>query len=202
MNKLFFYTIITFFIFFVPINTFSNTIYDLQSRLEKIKELYVVFNQKIINNNGILIQEGVGEVWIKKPNLFHCHLIKPDESFLISNGKILWIYNPALNQVNIKKLQDFNINTLLMFITSQKNLWKKYKINKIGDIFTLIPKYFYNNLLKKIVINITATGIIHKCSMLDKNYNLYDYKFTKHKIKFINIKKFNFIPPKGTIIDN
>ena len=67
---------------------------DLKSRLDKVSSFHASFTQKVTDGSGAAVQEGRGDLWVKRPNLFNWHMTQPDESILVSDGKTLWFYNP------------------------------------------------------------------------------------------------------------
>ena len=67
---------------------------DLKSRLDKVSSFHASFTQKVTDGSGNAVQDGQGDLWVKRPNLFNWHMTQPDESVLVSDGKTLWFYNP------------------------------------------------------------------------------------------------------------
>lgn len=68
---------------------------SLKSRLDKVSSFHATFTQKVTDGSGAAVQEGQGDLWVKRPNLFNWHMTQPDESILVSDGKTLWFYNPV-----------------------------------------------------------------------------------------------------------
>ncbi|MCC3263291.1 outer membrane lipoprotein chaperone LolA, partial [Paenibacillus polymyxa] len=62
------------------------------------------------------MQDGQGDLWVKRQNLFNWHMPQPDESVLVSDGKTLWFYNPFVEQATATWLTDATSNTPLMLI--------------------------------------------------------------------------------------
>lgn len=71
---------------------------DLKSRLDKVSSFHASFTQKVTDGSGNAVQDGQGDLWVKRPNLFNWHMTQPDESVLVSDGKTLWFYNPFVEQ--------------------------------------------------------------------------------------------------------
>ena len=70
---------------------------DLKSRLDKVSSFHASFTQKVTDGSGAAVQEGQGDLWVKRPNLFNWHMTQPDESILVSDD---W------QQYNIKQNGD------------------------------------------------------------------------------------------------
>lgn len=79
---------------------------DLKSRLDKVSSFHASFTQKVTDGSGAAVQEGQGDLWVKRPNLFNWHMTQPDESILVSDGKTLWFYNPFVEQATATWLKD------------------------------------------------------------------------------------------------
>ena len=88
---------------------------DLKSRLDKVSSFHASFTQKVTDGSGAAVQEGQGDLWVKRPNLFNWHMTQPDESILVSDGKTLWFYNPFVEQATATWLKDATGNTLKQF---------------------------------------------------------------------------------------
>ena len=82
---------------------------DLKSRLDKVSSFHASFTQKVTDGSGAAVQEGQGDLWVKRPNLFNWHMTQPDESILVSDGKTLWFYNPFDDFVLTPKASNGNL---------------------------------------------------------------------------------------------
>ncbi|MEG7483999.1 outer membrane lipoprotein chaperone LolA, partial [Citrobacter freundii] len=79
---------------FVVSSVWADAASDLKSRLDKVSSFHASFTQKVTDGSGAAVQEGQGDLWVKRPNLFNWHMTQPDESILVSDGKTLWFFNP------------------------------------------------------------------------------------------------------------
>lgn len=137
---------------------------DLKSRLDKVSSFHASFTQKVTDGSGAAVQEGQGDLWVKRPNLFNWHMTQPDESILVSDGKTLWFYNPFVEQATATWLKDATGNTPFMLIArNQSSDWQQYNIKQNGDDFVLTPKASNGNL-KQFTINVGRDGTIHQFS--------------------------------------
>ncbi|WMY97036.1 MAG: outer membrane lipoprotein chaperone LolA [Arsenophonus sp.] len=192
--------LITLIINFYIIQVNASASEELQIRLNKINSFHTNFIQNVIGLDGNIIQEGKGELWIKRPNLFHWHFISPDEHFIISDGNNLWFYNPLIKQVNIFSLKETMINTPFILITSKNSIdWKFYHVIQNGNQFTLKRKknnqFFFS-------ITIKFNGIIQNFNTVEENGQKIFYYFKMKALNNINKKTFEFIPPKDVTIDD
>ncbi|PLL86418.1 outer membrane lipoprotein chaperone LolA, partial [Klebsiella michiganensis] len=126
---------------FVVSQVWADAASDLKSRLDKVSSFHSSFTQKVTDGSGNAVQDGQGDLWVKRPNLFNWHMTQPDESVLVSDGKTLWFYNPFVEQATATWLKDATSNTPFMLIArNQASDWQNYNIKQNGDDFVLTPK--------------------------------------------------------------
>ena len=106
---------------------------DLKSRLDKVSSFHASFTQKVTDGSGAAVQEGQGDLWVKRPNLFNWHMTQPDESILVSDGKTLWFYNPFVEQATATWLKDATGNTPFMLIARNQPAELKHYIDVALD---------------------------------------------------------------------
>ncbi|MGE9550592.1 outer membrane lipoprotein chaperone LolA [Erwinia amylovora] len=175
---------------------------DLQQRLDKVKSFHASFSQKVTDGSGQSVQDGEGELWVKRPNLFNWHMTAPDESILISDGKTLWFYNPFVEQVSATWLKDATSNTPFMLIArNQGSDWKQYNIKQQGDNFELTPKSADGNL-KQFTINVSTNGTINQFSAVEQDGQRSSYALKSQQNGAVSADKFQFTPPKGVTVDD
>ncbi|WP_413453322.1 outer membrane lipoprotein chaperone LolA [Erwinia persicina] len=175
---------------------------DLQQRLDKVKSFHATFNQKVTDGSGASVQDGEGEMWVERPNLFNWHMTAPDESTLISDGKTLWFYNPFVEQVSASWLKDATSNTPFMLIArNQSGDWKQYNVAQKGDDFSLTPKSADGNL-KQFTINVSTNGTINQFSAIEQDGQRSSYTLKSQQNGSISANKFKFTPPKGVTVDD
>ncbi|MGL9760338.1 MAG: outer membrane lipoprotein chaperone LolA [Symbiopectobacterium sp.] len=175
---------------------------DLQSRLNKVNSFYATFSQKVISADGTAVQEGHGELWLKRPNLFNWKITAPDESVLISDGKTLWFYNPFIEQVTATWLKEVMGNTPFILITcNDASAWGQYNVRQQGNDFKLTPKVPKGNL-KQFVINVNVSGTIKSFVMTERDGQRSSYTLQNQQNGAVDSSKFTFTPPKGVTLDD
>lgn len=175
---------------------------ELQQRLNKVNSFHSDFTQKVTTAEGIKVQEGEGELWVKRPNLFNWHMHSPDESVLVSDGKTLWFYNPFVEQVTATWLSDATSNTPFMLITrNDAKEWAEYEVKNQGDTFDLIPKKPENHL-KQFSMTVTPNGTIHGFTTVEQDGQRSTYQLKSQQNEAIDASQFQFTPPVGVTLDD
>ncbi|SUC34983.1 P20 [Providencia rustigianii] len=175
---------------------------DLQDRLSKVNSFQASFTQKVTSPEGDLIQEGIGDLWIERPNLFNWNMTSPDESVLVSDGKNLWFYNPFVEQVTVTNLSDATQDTPFLLITrNNPQDWKQYSIIQQGNNFDLKPKQA-NGTLKSFSITVNPQGTIEKFAAVEQDGQTSAYQLKQQKNGAVDPSKFKFTVPKGVTLDD
>ncbi|GKX62520.1 outer-membrane lipoprotein carrier protein [Pragia fontium] len=175
---------------------------DLQNRLNKVNSFHASFSQSVKDAGGAAIQQGEGELWVKRPNLFRWHMASPDESILVSDGKTLWFFNPFVEQATVTWLDSVTGDTPFMLITRNSATdWSKYNVQQQGDEFQLTPKAIKGNL-KAFSINVTPDGIIKGFVAVEQDGQRSSYALKGQQTGSVDAAQFTFTPPKGVTIDD
>lgn len=175
---------------------------DLKSRLGKVNSFHASFTQQVTADDGSEVQQGEGELWVKRPNLFNWHMTSPDESVLVSDGETLWFYNPFVEQVTATWLKSATGNTPFMLITRNNSSdWAQYQVSQKGDDFELTPKSANGNL-KQFAITVTRDGTIKSFTAVEQDGQRSAYHLKSQQNGPVAADKFKFTPPKGVTLDD
>jgi len=173
---------------------------ELQQRLSKITGFYGTFEQVVKTKEGKLIQEGKGQLWLRRPYFFNWQMKTPDEISIISDGKIVWMYTVMLEQVTAMNLKDVADNRLLVLITDNKNsAWQHYMVTNKGDCFILHPKNDYEQSFEIVINN---KGILNSFTVIEEDGQQSFYQFSHQKLVNVPYEQFKFVLPDGVTVDD
>ena len=121
------------------------------------------FSQKVIDKNGTLVQEDSGIFSFKKPNFFRWIYQKPFESQIVSDGELLYLYDPDLKQVVISSLKKLGGVSPAMLLVSG-DISNSFELSYLENIesknwFEAIPKDKSRTTFKSVLINFEAEKI-------------------------------------------
>ena len=121
------------------------------------------FSQKVIDKNGTLVQEDSGIFSFKKPNFFRRIYQNPFESQIVSDGELLYLYDPDLKQVVISSLKKLGGVSPAMLLVSG-DISNSFELNYLENIesknwFEAIPKDKSRTTFKSVLINFEAEKI-------------------------------------------
>lgn len=119
----------------------------LAERLNNIRTMQADFTQTIITRSAKPLQRSYGKMLLARPGKFRWQVQRPVTQLLVANGKRLWIYDPDLEQVTIRFInQAAGEAPALLLSDANASLARDFivKIQKrsgsLLEWFVLIPK--------------------------------------------------------------
>ena len=133
---------------------------DLIEVIQKQYQSISSFSGRFIQSSHIADTEtgpkiAEGLVSYKRPGKMHWLYESPEEQLLVTNGQTIWLYDPLLENVTVKKLDKITEGTALSFLLGLGNLQtdfvhreitKNLLIGQDGLILELKPKKTTANL--------------------------------------------------------
>jgi outer membrane lipoprotein carrier protein len=118
----------------------------LSALLRPIESMSANFTQQLFDADDSELELFEGVFKLAKPGKMLWHIKQPMEQKLVSDGEVLWIYDPDLEQVVIESFADKIKSTPIALFNGQvANLDSRYTITqqhteRSTEIFTLSPK--------------------------------------------------------------
>ncbi|GAB7529625.1 outer membrane lipoprotein chaperone LolA [Pseudomonas sp. 3A(2025)] len=179
----------------------SKDVARLTQLLEKSQTLTGRFSQMTLDGSGTQLQETTGEMTLQRPGLFNWHTDAPQEQLMVSDGKKVSLWDPDLQQVTIKTLDQRLTQTPALLLSGDVS-----KISESFDItareaggvldFTLKPKSkdtLFDNLRLSF-----RNGLINDMQLVDNVGQRTNILFTGVKANEpVPASKFQFQVPKG-----
>jgi outer membrane lipoprotein carrier protein len=186
---------------------------NLMAKLGELAFFSADFNQKILNEQGKVLQQGTGSLAINKPNLVHWKTTEPDETLIVSDGNTLWFFDPFIEQASAYSLAKSIHNTPILLLTSDEpQLWQQYNVIEQNDVvdngsrFVVMPKD-ENSQIKKLTLSFINTKT--------NNAQLSEFSFqdATGQISEISLNNFNsktkpatalfsFSLPEGVVLED
>ena len=92
---------------FVASSVWADAASDLKSRLDKVSSFHASFTQKVTDGSGNAVQEGQGDLWVKRPNLFARNQSSDWQQYNIKQNGDEFVLTPKGSNGNLKQ---FTIN--------------------------------------------------------------------------------------------
>ena len=167
-------------------------------------------NNKTVQKKGLTAQHMnqtlKGVMKVERPGKFYWETTSPAKQTIVTTGKVVWIYDPDLQQAVRQSLDDQVANTPALLLSGNTNqIMQSYRVTQPDRsklYYTLYPKQddgAFQSLTISFGANKAPTLMILQDSLGQTTY----VRFSNIKVNpAIPASVFNFEPPKGTdIID-
>ncbi|MCW9014979.1 MAG: outer membrane lipoprotein chaperone LolA [Gammaproteobacteria bacterium] len=175
---------------------------QLENFLKNTTSMQAKFQQKLLDQQGFLLQQSAGDFTLKRPGRFIWDYLIPYEQKIVSNGKKIWIYDSELEQVSVKKYSQVLTGAPIILLDQNKKLDEDFAVSDQGEKdnlqwVLLIPKNTENDF-KEIEIGM-SNNELRVMQFVDNFEQRTTIEFEHLKINDqLDDSLFIFIPPPGT----
>ncbi|WAH61067.1 outer membrane lipoprotein chaperone LolA [Pseudomonas silvicola] len=186
----------------LPAHAADQDVSSLTKLLENSQTLAAHFSQLTLDGSGTQLQETAGEMVLQRPGLFYWHTDAPNEQTMVSDGQKVTLYDPDLQQVTIKKLDQRLTQTPALLLSGDvSKISQSFDISakESGDVidFMLKPKT-KDTLFDSLRLSFRK-GLINDMQLIDSVGQRTNILFTAVKANApVDKSKFTFVAPKGT----
>ena len=117
----------------LPWSAQAGAIDQLHQFLQSTKTLKAEFAQTVIAKNGRKPQESSGQVAISRPGKLRWDIQKPYPQLVVGDGEKIWIYDPELKQVTIRKAGQAIGGSPAALLAGNNELEKNFKLSEAGE---------------------------------------------------------------------
>lgn len=111
----------------------AGAIDKLHRFLETTKTLRAEFAQIVVARNGKQPQPSTGVMMVSRPGKFRWQIEKPYSQLLVGDGEKVWMYDPDLRQVTVKKMSAALGSTPAALLVSTTALEKNFVLRELGE---------------------------------------------------------------------
>ncbi len=190
---------------------------SLVQQLSGLQRLTADFEQttKVTNNKNVqkkgltaqhMNQTFKGVMKVERPGKFYWETTSPAKQTIVTTGKVVWIYDPDLQQAVRQSLDDQIANTPALLLSGNTNqIMQSYRVTRPDRTklyYTLYPKQ-EDSAFQSMTISFGANKAPNLMVLQDSLGQTTYVRFSNIKVNpTIPASVFNFEPPKGTdIID-
>jgi outer membrane lipoprotein carrier protein len=170
----------------------------------------VAASNKAVQKKGLTAQHMnqtfKGSMKVERPGKFYWETTSPAKQTIVTTGKVVWIYDPDLQQAVRQSLDDQIANTPALLLSGNTNqIMQSYRVTQPDRsklYYTLYPKQ-EDGAFQSLTISFGANKAPNLMVLQDSLGQTTNVRFTNVKVNpTIPASVFNFTPPKGTdIID-
>ena len=117
----------------LPWSAQAGAIEQLHQFLQSTKTLKAEFAQTVIAKNGRKPQQSSGQVAISRPGKLRWDIQKPYPQLVVGDGEKIWIYDPELKQVTIRKAGQAIGGSPAALLAGNNELEKNFKLSEAGE---------------------------------------------------------------------
>ena len=172
--------------------------------LESTKTVRADFAQIVVAKNGRKPQQSSGVMMFARPGKFRWQIDKPYQQLLVGDGGKVWIYDPDLRQVTVRKVGAALGGSPAALLSGENDLEKNFQLSEAGeregiDWLEAIPKS-PDSGFEKIRLGFAGADL--------KSMELYDNFGQTTTLLFSRLERnpslaaalFRFVPPAGADI--
>ncbi len=121
------------FLTFAAGSVHAGAIDKLHRFLETTKTVRADFAQMVVAKNGKKPQQSAGVMMFSRPGKFRWQIEKPYSQLLVGDGDKVWIYDPDLRQVTVKKVGTALGGTPAALLAGDTALTKNFTLREAGE---------------------------------------------------------------------
>ncbi len=110
---------------------------DGYARVEKLlgnlQSLQAQFKQTLTDSKGQVTDQSSGTLAIRRPNRFRWDYTAPHEQLIVADGSRIWLYDPDLEQVTVRRLTDSLAGTPAMLLSGEGKLADNFTVTQTSQ---------------------------------------------------------------------
>jgi outer membrane lipoprotein carrier protein len=180
----------------------ADAVERVEAYLGTLKTLSANFVQVVQDRKGDVTDRSSGTLSIARPDRFRWDYREPYEQAIVADGRKLWLYDPDLEQVTVRSLEQGLGATPAMLLSGS---------GKVGDAFTagaveqrqdwtwcrLVPKQRGSDF-DRVSLAFDARGELAAMELVDKLGQTTTVQFSAlERGTRLDDSLFRFVPPKG-----
>jgi outer membrane lipoprotein carrier protein len=192
----------------VPAATLDDVVRDLESAYSRMTDLRAEFTQTAFNKSLNQTIPAQGTVYLKKGGKLRWEYKEPTPQEIVSDGKRLWVYTPALNQVNVGDAPEALAGPAGSFLAGLGRLRAVFSVRFLNParpqdadghwVLDLTPKQPLPTLARLVLTVDRKTWEVRQAVVYDQFENTVTMRFTGVAINSsLPDGLFTFVAPKG-----
>lgn len=117
----------------LPVLAQAGAVDQLHDFLKNTKTLKAEFAQTVIAKSGRKPQQSSGLVSISRPGKLRWEIIKPYPQLVVGDGEKIWIHDPELQQVTVRKAGQAIGGSPAALLSGSNELEKNFTLKEAGE---------------------------------------------------------------------
>jgi outer membrane lipoprotein carrier protein len=120
------------FLFLLSFPAFANGLDDFLAFNAATKTATARFDQQAFDRSGKVVDRSSGSFSFARPDRFRWAYEKPHQQLLVADGSKLWIYDPDLAQVTVKRIDAAISSTPAALLAGRDDITKLFTLRDAG----------------------------------------------------------------------
>ena len=116
----------------LPLATFAGGLDDFLAFNQSTKTATARFEQQVVDRAGKVVERASGTFAFARPGKFRWTYEKPHKQLLVADGTKLWIHDPDLNQVTVKRIDQAISSTPAALLAGRDDITKLFTLRDGG----------------------------------------------------------------------
>ncbi|HMN46658.1 MAG TPA: outer membrane lipoprotein chaperone LolA [Povalibacter sp.] len=101
--------------------------------LGNLQSLQADFKQTLTDSKGEVTEQSSGTIAIRRPNRFRWEYRLPHEQLMVADGTRIWLFDPDLEQVTVRRMGDSLSATPAMLLSGDGKLADNFTVTKTSQ---------------------------------------------------------------------
>ncbi|WP_288129134.1 outer membrane lipoprotein chaperone LolA [Microbulbifer sp.] len=174
---------------------------ELSRLLQPLSSISGGFRQTLKDEKGKVLQKSSGNFSVQRPGKLRWKTGEPFSQLLVTNNKKLWLYDPDLEQVTVRPVDNRMKETPALLLGGKvEDIRGSFNVESKKGAYYLTPKRA-SAPFKSMVIRFDNRGLPSAMTVRDGMGQTTDIQFGSMTANpRLSSAMFNFKPPKGTDI--
>ena len=189
----------------------DDVVREIETVYGRMTDLRADFTQTAFNKSLNQTIPARGTVYLKKGGKLRWEYVEPTPQEIVSDGKKLWVYTPALNQANVADAPEALAGPAGSFLAGLGRLRTEFQVRFLNPAqpkdadgnwaLDLTPKQPLPTLTRLLLSVDPKSWEIRKAVVHDQFENTVTMRFTKMAVNSgLPERTFTFVAPKGVVI--
>jgi outer membrane lipoprotein carrier protein len=180
----------------------TDAVARVDAYLASLKTLTAEFVQVVQDKQGQVTDRATGTLTISRPNRFRWDYREPYAQTIVADGSKLWLYDPDLQQVTVRSLEQGLGSTPAMLLSGAGKVGDAFSAGSVesvrgGTWYRLLPKQKGTDF-ERVSLSFSARNELVAMELVDKLGQTTTIEFTEvRRGMTLADSVFRFVPPAG-----
>lgn len=170
----------------------------LAARLQPVQSLSAHFEQTVRDERGELLQQGSGQMQVRRPDQLRWQTREPFQYLVVTDGETLWRYDADLEQANREPFRGELADAPGLILGGDPDrIQQQYRISRDGEVFVLEPRTA-DALFQSLRLSWEGDEL-RRMTLVDRLDQTTEIEFSDVQLNpTLPETRFSFEPPPGT----